>query len=61
MDPVTSGLDPTAPLEPFANTSTPTGGDSRLYNLNVFYSVSFFLRAMNAHPQAILKLVGTRG
>ena len=43
MEPVTSGLDPTAPLETFANTTIPTGGDSRLYNLNVFYNVSFAL------------------
>ena len=41
MEPVTSGLDPTVPLETFANASIPTGGDSRLYNLNVFYNVSF--------------------
>lgn len=40
MDPVTSGMDPTVALEPFTNTSIPTGGDSRLYNLNVFYNVS---------------------
>jgi hypothetical protein len=41
MDPVMSGLDPTLPLEPFGNTTEATGGDSRLYNLNVFYNVSF--------------------
>ena len=39
MDPVLSGLDPTVPLESYGN-STGTGGDSRLYNLNVFYNVS---------------------
>jgi len=38
MDPVSSGLDPTLPLEPFGNTTDATGGDSRLYNLNVFYN-----------------------
>ncbi|KAH9870662.1 ammonium transporter Amt1 [Plenodomus lingam] len=38
MDPVSSGLDPTLPLETFTNTSIATGGDSRLYNLNVFYN-----------------------
>lgn len=47
MDPVTSGLDPTVPLETFANTSIPTGGDSRLYNLNVFYNVSFIASSGN--------------
>jgi len=41
MDPVSSGLDPTLPLEPFRNTTDATGGDSRLYNLNVFYNVSY--------------------
>ena len=40
MDPVTSGMDPTVPLEAFANSTYSTGGDSRLYNLNVFYNVS---------------------
>jgi Amt family ammonium transporter len=39
MDPVSSGLDPTVPLEAY-NNGTSTGGDSRLYNLNVFYNVS---------------------
>jgi hypothetical protein len=43
MDPVSSGLDPTVPLEPFGNITEATGGDSRLYNLNVFYNVSFWL------------------
>jgi Amt family ammonium transporter len=38
---VTSGLDPTLPLETFQNTTVPTGGDSTLYNLNVFYNVGF--------------------
>lgn len=41
MDPVTSGADPTTPLEIFANGTIATGGDSKLYNLNVFYNVSF--------------------
>jgi hypothetical protein len=50
MDPVTSGLDPTVPLQTFANTTIPTGGDSRLYNLNVFYSVSFLALA---RPESI--------
>ena len=40
MDPVTSGLDPTTPLEAFNNLTDANGGDSRLYNLNVFYNVS---------------------
>lgn len=35
--------DPTAlpyvPLEPYNNFSMPTGGDSLLYDLNVFYNV----------------------
>jgi Amt family ammonium transporter len=44
MDPVSSGLDPTLPLETFGNTTDPTGGDSRLYNLNVFYNVSLATR-----------------
>ncbi|KAL7772007.1 hypothetical protein CFE70_001960 [Pyrenophora teres f. teres 0-1] len=38
MDPGTSGNDPTLPLEAFANTTYTTGGDSKLYNLNVFYN-----------------------
>ncbi|KAF1841161.1 ammonium transporter-like protein [Cucurbitaria berberidis CBS 394.84] len=38
MDPVSSGLDPTLPLEAFNNATIATGGDSRLYNLNVFYN-----------------------
>ena len=38
-DPVMSGLDPTLPLEVFENTTISTGGDSSLYNLNVFYNV----------------------
>ena len=37
--PVTSGMDPTTPLEVFGNTTIATGGDSLLYNLNVFYNV----------------------
>lgn len=40
MDPVTSGADPTTPLETFNNATIATGGDSKLYNLNVFYDVS---------------------
>ena len=40
MDPVTSGTDPTTPLETFNNATIATGGDSKLYNLNVFYDVS---------------------
>jgi hypothetical protein len=40
MDPVSSGLDPTTPLEAFNNATIATGGDSKLYNLNVFYDVS---------------------
>ncbi|KAF2745560.1 ammonium transporter-like protein [Sporormia fimetaria CBS 119925] len=38
MDPVTSGMDPTTPLEPFKNATNANGGDSMLYNLNVFYN-----------------------
>lgn len=41
MDPVVSGADPTTPLEAYANGTLATGGDSKLYNLNVFYNVSF--------------------
>lgn len=41
MDPVSSGADPTTPLEAFNNATIATGGDSRLYNLNVFYDVSW--------------------
>ena len=37
MDPVTSGSDVTTPLQAFGNTTEPAGGDSRLYDLNVFY------------------------
>lgn len=40
MDPVLSGMDPTTPLEVFNNLTDANGGDSRLYNLNVFYNVS---------------------
>jgi Amt family ammonium transporter len=40
MDPVTSGADPTTPLEVFNNATDVNGGDSTLYNLNVFYNVS---------------------
>jgi ammonium transporter, Amt family len=40
MDPVSSGLDPTLPIEAFNNQTDVNGGDSRLYNLNVFYNVS---------------------
>ena len=40
MDPVVSGADATTPLEAFRNITSPTGGDSRLDNLNVFYNVS---------------------
>jgi Amt family ammonium transporter len=40
MEPVSSGLDPTTPLEAFNNLTDANGGDSRLYNLNVFYNVS---------------------
>ncbi|KAF2866744.1 ammonium transporter AmtB-like domain-containing protein [Massariosphaeria phaeospora] len=38
MDPVTSGLEPTTPLEAFGNTTDAAGGDSKVYNLNVFYN-----------------------
>ncbi|KAF2791785.1 ammonium transporter [Melanomma pulvis-pyrius CBS 109.77] len=38
MDPVLSGMDPTTPLEVFNNLTDANGGDSRLYNLNVFYN-----------------------
>jgi Amt family ammonium transporter len=38
MEPVSSGLDPTVPMEVFNNTTDVNGGDSRLYNLNVFYN-----------------------
>ncbi|KAJ4296540.1 ammonium transporter Amt1 [Kalmusia sp. IMI 367209] len=37
-DPVLSGVDPTTPLEAFNNLTIPTGGDSKLNNLNVFYN-----------------------
>lgn len=37
-DGVTSGQFPTTPLEDFQNTTVSTGGDSSLYNLNVFYN-----------------------
>lgn len=37
MDPVESGLQPITPLESFNNLTDANGGDSRLYNLNVFY------------------------
>lgn len=37
-DPVDSGMFPTTPLEPFGNDTVATGGDSTLYNLNVFYN-----------------------
>lgn len=40
MDPVTSGMDPTTPLEAFNNATDAAGGDSKIYNLNVFYNVS---------------------
>lgn len=39
MEPVSSGLDPTTPLEAYNNATDANGGDSRLYNLNVFYNV----------------------
>lgn len=69
MNPVTSGQDPTVPLEPFTNTTSATGGDSRLYNLNVFYSVSVALghpstRKKITYPTMVAApklLVGTRG
>jgi Amt family ammonium transporter len=35
-----SGLYPTTPLEEFKNVTDAAGGDSTLYNLNVFYNVS---------------------
>ncbi|KAF2002780.1 ammonium transporter [Amniculicola lignicola CBS 123094] len=38
MDPVDSGLYPTTPLEEFLNTTDANGGNSQLYNLNVFYN-----------------------
>ncbi|KAF2263987.1 ammonium transporter-like protein [Lojkania enalia] len=38
MDPVTSGSDVTTPLEVYNNATDPNGGDSTLYNLNVFYN-----------------------
>ncbi len=41
MDPVSSGSDPTTPIEAFNNATIATGGDSKLYNLNVFYDVSW--------------------
>ena len=38
--PVDSGMFPTTPMEDFNNSTDPAGGDSLLYNLNVFYNVS---------------------
>ena len=44
MDPVSSGADVTTPKQVFPtegdNATYATGGDSRLYDLNVFYDVS---------------------
>lgn len=39
MEPVSSGSDPTTPLEIFKNVTDINGGDSTMYNLNVFYNV----------------------
>ena len=59
MDPVSSGLDPTLPLEAFTNTTDATGGDSRLYNLNVFYNVSFYTQTISSGGWLVV--VVTRG
>jgi hypothetical protein len=39
-------MDPTTPLEVFNNATFATGGDSKLYNLNVFYNVSLLNESM---------------
>lgn len=38
--PSASGIDPTVQLVSFTNQSIPTGGDSKIDNLNVFYNVT---------------------
>lgn len=58
----TSGLDPTLPLEAFRNTTSPAGGDSRLYNLNVFYNVGTRLCAERVYGGTnTCRLVTSRG
>lgn len=58
MDPVTSGADPTTPLEAFNNATIATGGDSKLYNLNVFYDVSWSYEVLS--ERAGLMQIGGR-
>ena len=52
-DPVNTGLDTTLPLETFNNVTIATGGDSKLYNLNVFYNVGSRL-ASNPPPPVLI-------
>lgn len=58
MDPVTSGADPTTPLEAFNNATVATGGDSRLYNLNVFYDAGDIGWMITATALVLLMIPG---
>ena len=53
-----SGMDPTTPLQVFQNLTVPTGGDSKLENLNVYYNVGS--RARRACVTLILTPAGWR-
>ena len=46
--PSASGLDPTLQLVSFHNDTIPTGGDSKIDNLNVFYNVMVYV-----HPEHV--------
>jgi hypothetical protein len=58
MNPVSSGADPTTPLEVFGNVTSATGGDSRVDNLNVFYNVSLRRVVLCRHMGAKRKARG---
>jgi hypothetical protein len=62
-DGVLSGSMPTTPLEDFQNATISTGGDSSLYNLNVFYNVNCPVLSACPHSYAdhFHRLVTLRG
>lgn len=57
-DPSSSGMDPTVLLVPFENTTSPTGGDSRLDNLNVFYNAGDVAWMLTSTALVLLMIPG---
>jgi len=51
-------MDPTIPLEPFANQTIATGGDSKEYNLNVFYNAGDIAWILTSTALVLLMIPG---